>query len=94
MPDSVGCAKVRFDHYVRSGGPRLGSRPIILVAALRTAYQFLFTTFKTLLSSMGLKSLLSARSSAKNATLRLLAVRSRRPGRIPFARMRAGPGHK
>jgi hypothetical protein len=43
---------------------------------------------------MGLKSLLSARSSAKNATLRLLAVRSRRPGRIPFARMRAGPGHK
>jgi hypothetical protein len=43
---------------------------------------------------MGLKSLLSARSSAKNATLRLLAVRSRRPGRIPFARMRAGPGNK
>ena len=55
MPDTVGCAKVGFDHYARSGGPGLGSRPIILVAALRTAYQFLLTTFKALLSSYGIK---------------------------------------
>ena len=55
VPDTLGCAKVRFDHSVRSGGPRLGSRPIILVAALRTAYQFLLTTFKALLSSYGIK---------------------------------------
>ena len=33
----------------------------------------------------------SMQTSARNACQRLLAVRSRRPGRIPFARMRAGP---
>ena len=55
VQDTVGCAKVGFDHSARSGGPRLGSRPIILVAALSTAYQFLFTTFKALLSSYGIK---------------------------------------
>ena len=49
VPDTEGCAKVGFDHSARSGRPGLGSRPIILVAALRTAYQFLFTTFKALL---------------------------------------------
>jgi len=55
VPDTVGCAKVGFDHSARSGGPGLGSRPIILVAALRTANQFLFTTFEALLSSYGIK---------------------------------------
>jgi len=55
VPDTEGCAKVGFDHSARSGRPGLGSRPIILVAALRTAYQFLFTTFKALLSSYGIK---------------------------------------
>ena len=55
VPDTVGCAKVCFDHSARSGRPGLGSRPIILVAALRTAYRFLFTTFKALLSSYGIK---------------------------------------
>ncbi len=33
----------------------------------------------------------SMQTSARNACQRLLAIRSRRPGRIPFARMRAGP---
>jgi len=55
VPDTVGCANDGFDHSARSGGPRLGSRLIILLAALRTAYQFLFTTFKALLSSYGIK---------------------------------------
>jgi hypothetical protein len=55
VQDTVGCAKVGFDHSARSGGPRLGSSLIILVAALRAAYQFLFTTFKALLSSYGIK---------------------------------------
>ena len=36
---------------------------------------------------MGRKRLLSTQSFSRNATLRLLAVRSRRPGRFPFARM-------
>jgi hypothetical protein len=42
---------------------------------------------------MRLTSLHSLKSSARNATMRLLEIRSRRPGRIPFSRMRAGPGH-
>ena len=94
MPDTVGCAKVGFDHSARLGGPGLGNRLIILVAALRTAYQFLFTTFKALLSSYGIKEPSFRAIICEKRNLRLLAVRSRRPGRIPFARMRAGPGHK